>query len=170
MSLAEAAAPPLARPSAMPAPPPAATPEMAIRFNPRSFPGVNWVGLRTLYLKEVRRFWKVGMQTVASPVVTVLLYMLVFVVARPSGQAGAFAMFLAPGLIMMSILNNAFANASSSLIQAKIMGTSRVKKSRTNCARCWQRPSRRSRTARYHRAPCTPLLLSARRPRPDPIS
>ena len=96
---------------------------------PREYNGVNWLGLQTLYLKEVRRFWKVGMQTVASPVVTVLLYMLVFVVAtkgaRPAGpNAVDFAQFVAPGLIMMSILNNAFANASSSLIQAKIMGTS----------------------------------------------
>lgn len=97
-------------------------------FSPRSYPGVNWEGLKTLYFKEVRRFWKVGMQTVASPVVTVLLYMLVFVVATKGAQptdahAVPFAMFVAPGLIMMSILNNAFANSSSSLIQAKIMGT-----------------------------------------------
>ena len=49
--------------------------------SPRVYGGVNWEGLKTLYLKEVRRFWKVGMQTVASPVITVLLYMLVFVVA-----------------------------------------------------------------------------------------
>jgi len=95
---------------------------------PRVYGGVNWEGLKTLYLKEVRRFWKVGMQTVASPVVTVLLYMLVFVVATKGARPGAagvpFTQFVAPGLIMMSILNNAFANSSSSLIQAKIMGTS----------------------------------------------
>ena len=111
--------------------PPAAAATQAMTspaFSPRAYPGVNWEGLKTLYLKEVRRFWKVGMQTVASPVVTVLLYMLVFVVAtqgaRPTdAHAIPFAMFVAPGLIMMSILNNAFANASSSLIQAKIMGT-----------------------------------------------
>ena len=48
---------------------------------PRSYPGVNWIGVRTLYLREVRRFWKVGAQTVAGPVVTTLLYMMVFVVA-----------------------------------------------------------------------------------------
>ena len=94
---------------------------------PRTYGGVNWEGLKTLYLKEVRRFWKVGMQTVASPVVTVLLYMLVFVVATKGARPGAagvpFPQFVAPGLIMMSILNNAFANSSSSLIQAKIMGT-----------------------------------------------
>jgi ABC-2 type transport system permease protein len=95
--------------------------------SPRVYSGVNWEGLKTLYLKEVRRFWKVGMQTVASPVVTVLLYMLVFVVATKGARPGAagvpFTQFVAPGLIMMSILNNSFANSSSSLIQAKIMGT-----------------------------------------------
>jgi ABC-2 type transport system permease protein len=94
---------------------------------PRTYGGVNWEGLKTLYLREVRRFMKVGMQTVASPVVTVLLYMMVFVVATRGARPGAagvpFAQFVAPGLIMMSILNNAFANSSSSLIQAKIMGT-----------------------------------------------
>jgi ABC-2 type transport system permease protein len=94
---------------------------------PRRYDGVNWVGLRTLYLREVRRFWKVGAQTVAAPVVTTLLYMLVFVVAlkgsRPPIAGTPFAEFVAPGLIMMAVLNNAFANASSSLIQAKIMGT-----------------------------------------------
>ena len=95
---------------------------------PRRYDGVNWVGVWTLYLREVRRFWKVGAQTVAAPVVTTLLYMLVFVVAlrdaRPPLHGTPFAEFVAPGLIMMAILNNAFANASSSLIQAKIMGTS----------------------------------------------
>src|SRR5690606_16015060 len=94
---------------------------------PRRYDGVNWVGVRTLYLREVRRFWKVGLQTVAAPVVTTLLYMMVFVVAlqgaRPPLHGVAFAEFVAPGLIMMAMLNNAFANASSSLIQAKIMGT-----------------------------------------------
>ncbi len=94
---------------------------------PRRYGGMNWLGVWTLYLREVRRFWKVGMQTVAAPVVTTLLYMMVFVVAmqgaRPTVQGVSFSEFVAPGLIMMAILNNAFANASSSLIQAKIMGT-----------------------------------------------
>ena len=94
---------------------------------PRRYPGINWIGVQTLYLREVRRFWKVGAQTVAAPVVTTLLYMLVFVVAlqgaRPPLHGTPFAEFVAPGLIMMAILQNAFANASSSLIQAKIMGT-----------------------------------------------
>jgi len=94
---------------------------------PRRYAGMNWIGMRTLYLREIRRFWKVGAQTIAAPVVTTLLYMLVFVVAlqgaRPPLHGIPFAEFVAPGLIMMAILQNAFANASSSLIQAKIMGT-----------------------------------------------
>ncbi len=94
---------------------------------PRHHQGVNWQGLKTLYLREVRRFWKVGMQTVAAPVVTTLLYMMIFVVAmqgaRPAIHGVSFGEFVAPGLVMMAILNNAFANTSSSLIQSKIMGT-----------------------------------------------
>ena len=93
---------------------------------PRDYRGMNWRGMFTLYAREVRRFWKVGMQTVAAPVVTTLLYMLIFVVAMrgasPPIHGTPYAQFVAPGLIMMAILNNAFANASSSLIQAKIMG------------------------------------------------
>ena len=92
---------------------------------PREYPGVNWVGLKTLYLREVRRFMKVGMQTLAAPVVTALLYMLVFVVAVGGGRAvhGVdYGTFVAPGLIMMQILSNAFANSSSSLLQAKFNG------------------------------------------------
>jgi ABC-2 type transport system permease protein len=93
---------------------------------PRDYHGVNWAGFRTLYLKEVRRFWKVGWQTVFAPVVTALLYMMVFVVAvrgaRPPVAGAPFSAFIAPGLIMMSILNNAFANSSSSILQAKMNG------------------------------------------------
>lgn len=85
---------------------------------PREYHGPNWEGLRTLYKREVRQFWKVGAQTLAAPVVTALLYMLVFVVAvrgaRPPIQGVAFSTFVAPGLIMMQILSNAFANSSSS--------------------------------------------------------
>ncbi len=93
---------------------------------PRDYPGVNWAGFRTLYRREVMRFWKVGMQTLAAPVVTSLLYMMVFVVAaqgaRPPVHGVQFSTFVAPGLIMMAILNNAFANSSSSLLQAKMNG------------------------------------------------
>jgi ABC-2 type transport system permease protein len=120
--------PPMTQTLTPTAPSPAAQAAMrATPPTPRTYQGVNWTGLKTLYLKEVRRFWKVGMQTVAAPVVTTLLYMLIFVVAmrgaRPVVEGVPFAQFVAPGLIMMAILNNAFANASSSLIQAKIMGT-----------------------------------------------
>lgn len=94
---------------------------------PRNYASVNWTGLWTLYLREVRRFWKVWTQTLAAPVMTALLYMMIFVVAvggaRRMMEGVPFGEFVGPGLVMMSVLNNAFANASSSLIQAKIMGT-----------------------------------------------
>src|SRR6202167_3094441 len=93
---------------------------------PRAYRGVNWDGLRALYIREVRRFWKVGLQTLAAPIVTALLYMMVFVVAvggsRPTVEGVPFSAFIAPGLIMMQILNNAFSNSSSSLLQAKMNG------------------------------------------------
>jgi ABC-2 type transport system permease protein len=93
---------------------------------PREYQGANWEGLRTLYVREVRRFWKVGAQTLLAPVVTALLYMLVFVVAvrgaAPPMEGVRFANFVAPGLIMMQILGNAFSNSSSSLLQAKMNG------------------------------------------------
>ena len=91
----------------------------------REYPGVNWEGLKTLYIREVRRFFKVVLQTLAAPVVTALLYMLVFVVAVGGGRSlngVAYGTFVAPGLIMMQILSNAFANSSSSLLQAKFNG------------------------------------------------
>jgi ABC-2 type transport system permease protein len=104
----------------------AAIPDPVTPPAPREYPGINWAGFKTLYLREVMRFWKVATQTLAAPVITVLLYMLVFVVAaqgiRPPVHGTPFATFIAPGLIMMSILNNAFANSSSSLIQAKQNG------------------------------------------------
>jgi len=93
---------------------------------PRNYHGANWRGLHTLYIREVRRFWKVGVQTVFAPVVTSLLYMMVFSVATQGARApieGApFVTFVAPGLVMMAILNNAFANSSSSILQAKMQG------------------------------------------------
>ncbi|MBA3669816.1 MAG: ABC transporter permease [Sphingomonas sp.] len=88
--------------------------------------GVNWGGLKTLYIKEVRRFFKVQMQTVWAPAITTLLYLAIFTVAL--GRAGRvvmgvpFADFLAPGLIVMAMLQNAFANASFSLLVGKIQG------------------------------------------------
>jgi len=99
--------------------------ETVLPPQPRDYHGVNWEGLKTLYIREVRRFFKVGLQTLAAPVVTALLYMLVFVVAVGGGRGVngiAYGTFVAPGLIMMQILNNAFANSSSSLLQAKFNG------------------------------------------------
>ena len=83
-------------------------------------------GWQTLFYKEVLRFWKVGFQTVAAPVITALLYLAVFAHVL-EGRAQVFGdvsytAFLVPGLVMMSVLQNAFANSSSSLIQSKIMG------------------------------------------------
>ncbi|MDB5900486.1 MAG: putative transporter, multidrug export system, permease component, partial [Ramlibacter sp.] len=83
-------------------------------------------GWQTLLYKEVLRFWKVGFQTVAAPVLTALLYLLIFGHVL-SGQVKvydtiSYTAFLVPGLVMMSVLQNAFANSSSSLIQSKIMG------------------------------------------------
>jgi ABC-2 type transport system permease protein len=87
---------------------------------------VNWGGLRTLYVKEVRRFFKVQLQTVWAPAITTLLYLVIFTVAL--GRSGRtvmdvpFADFIAPGLIVMGMLTNAFANASFSLLVGKIQG------------------------------------------------
>ena len=93
---------------------------------PRALGAVNWLGLWTLYKKEVRRFLKVSFQTVLAPVATSLLFMLVFSLAigsRRGEMMGVdFASFLAPGLVMLGVLNNAFANSSSSLIVAKVQG------------------------------------------------
>jgi ABC-2 type transport system permease protein len=83
-------------------------------------------GAGTLFYKEVLRFWKVSFQTVAAPVLTAVLYLLVFGHVledhvKVYGTVG-YTSFLIPGLVMMSILQNAFANASSSLIQSKVTG------------------------------------------------
>jgi ABC-2 type transport system permease protein len=83
-------------------------------------------GFRTLLYKEVLRFWKVGFQTVGAPVLTALLYLLIFshVLDRHVQVHGVrYTAFLIPGLVMMSLLQNAFANSSSSLIQSKITGS-----------------------------------------------
>jgi ABC-2 type transport system permease protein len=93
---------------------------------PRAFGPVNWLGLWTLYLKEVRRFLKVATQTLLAPVVTTLLFLAIFSLAlgRAVQSMGGvtFTEFLAPGLIMMAMVQNAFANTSSSLLIAKIQG------------------------------------------------
>ena len=84
-------------------------------------------GWQTLFYKEVLRFWKVSFQTVAAPVVTALLYLLIFSHVLDEhvqvyGQI-RYTAFLIPGLVMMSVLQNAFANSSSSLIQSKVTGS-----------------------------------------------
>ncbi|MBA5686021.1 ABC transporter permease [Rugamonas apoptosis] len=83
-------------------------------------------GFRTLVYKETLRFWKVATQTVAAPILTAMLYLLIFghvLEGRVQVYAGVnYTAFLIPGLVMMSVLQNAFANSSSSLIQSKITG------------------------------------------------
>jgi ABC-2 type transport system permease protein len=83
-------------------------------------------GSKALFYKEVLRFWKVGFQTVAAPVLTAMMYLLIFGHVledhvKVYDRIG-YTAFLIPGLVMMSVLQNAFANSSSSLIQSKIMG------------------------------------------------
>jgi ABC-2 type transport system permease protein len=104
-----------------------------VRFAPGKpvLKGVNWGGLRTLYIKEVRRFFKVQMQTVWAPAITTLLYLAIFTVALGRGGRTVtvtpgvevpFANFIAPGLIVMAMIQNAFANSSFSLLVGKIQG------------------------------------------------
>lgn len=89
--------------------------------------GINRVGLWSLYIKEVRRFLKVQTQTIWAPAVTTLLFLVIFTVAL--GREGRevlgvnFATFVAPGLIVMGMMQNAFANSSFSLLSGKIQGT-----------------------------------------------
>ena len=84
------------------------------------------VGFQTLFYKETLRFWKVATQTVAAPILTAMLYLLIFghvLEGRVEVYPGvSYTAFLVPGLVMMSVLQNAFANSSSSLIQSKITG------------------------------------------------
>jgi len=100
------------------------------RFPPRGVPvfdGINRIGLWSLYMKEVRRFLKVQTQTVWAPAVTTLLFLVIFTVAL--GRSGrevlgvSFATFVAPGLIVMGMMQNAFANSSFTLLGGKIQGT-----------------------------------------------
>jgi len=85
------------------------------------------MGFRTLLWKELLRFWKVSFQTVAAPVVTALLYLLIFSHVLDEHvqvyESVRYTAFLIPGLVMMSVLQNAFANSSSSLIQSKVTGS-----------------------------------------------
>jgi ABC-2 type transport system permease protein len=84
------------------------------------------IGFRTLFYKELLRFWKVATQTLTAPIVTALLYLMIFghvLSAHVQIYSNvSYTSFLVPGLVMMSVLQNAFANSSSSLIQSKITG------------------------------------------------
>ncbi|MEO9900578.1 ABC transporter permease [Nisaea sp.] len=87
---------------------------------------VNWIGVCTLYEKEVRRFLKVITQTVFAPVVTSLLFLAIFTFALDRsidiGDGLSYSEFLAPGLVVMAMMQNAFANTSSSIMISKIQG------------------------------------------------
>lgn len=89
--------------------------------------GLNWLGLRTMYLKEVRRFFKVQLQTVWAPAINTLLFLAIFTVGMGRGgrmlMGVPYADFLAPGLVVMGMMQNAFANSSSSILVAKVQGT-----------------------------------------------
>ena len=104
-------------------------PDSALVFSipqPRTIGTVNWCGMWELYLKEVRRFWKVLFQTVAAPVITSLMFllMMVFAFGRGSTQIAGYPFedFLVPGLIIMTMIQNAFANTSSSILVSKVQG------------------------------------------------
>ncbi|MPT48837.1 MAG: multidrug ABC transporter permease [Sphingobium sp.] len=88
---------------------------------------VNWAGMWALYRKEVRRFMKVQLQTVWAPALTTLLFLVIFTVAlggdKRTIMGVPFASFIAPGLIMMGMLQNAFANTSFAILSGKIQGT-----------------------------------------------
>lgn len=103
------------------------TPIVQLPDGVRMIRHVNWIGLKTLYLKEVRRFFKVQLQTIWAPAITTLLYLIIFTVAlgtvKPTVLGVSFADFIAPGLIIMGMMQNAFANSSFSLLVGKIQGT-----------------------------------------------
>lgn len=88
---------------------------------------VNWAGTRALYLKEVRRFMKVQLQTIWAPAVTTLMFLVIFSLALGGANRQVlgvpFADFIAPGLMIMGMMNNAFANSSFSLLAGKMQGT-----------------------------------------------
>ena len=106
-----------------------------LRAGQRNFPAqgvpviqrVNWIGLKTLYMKEVRRFIKVQTQTIWAPAITTLMQLVIFTLAL--GQGGrevlgvSFATFVAPGLIVMAVMQNAFQNSSFSFLSGKMQGT-----------------------------------------------
>jgi ABC-2 type transport system permease protein len=118
-----------------PAPENTALPASATATRPANFPaqgvphftGLNRLGLWTLYMKEVRRFFKVQTQTIWAPAMTTLLFLVIFSVAMGRSDLKIlgvnFATFVAPGLIVMGMMQNAFANASFTFLAGKIQGT-----------------------------------------------
>ena len=126
-AVARPAAPNAARPSSAAYASDAGWREQKRKFGARRFGAVNWLGLWTLYAKEVRRFLKVAFQTVIAPVISTILFLFVFMQAFGATRAPIggvpYIEFLAPGLVMMAILTNAFANSSSSLIIGKVQGS-----------------------------------------------
>lgn len=107
-----------------------ASPDTSLTHRPPGEPvilGVNWLGIRTLYLKEVRRFFKVQMQAVWAPAITTLMFLAIFTLALGPTKGEVlgvpYVQFLAPGLIIMGMAQNAFQNSLSSIIIAKVQGT-----------------------------------------------
>ena len=95
------------------------------RLNIKDYSSFNWIGFYTLYIKETKRFFNVGTQTLVAPAVTTLLFYGIFSVAlgrNISINSVNFSEFLAPGLICMAILQNSFANTSSSILISKVQG------------------------------------------------
>ncbi len=94
--------------------------------NPRAFGMINWMGLFTLAQRETQRFLAVWTQTLLAPLVTAGLFLLIFNIAigpgRPDVMGVSFLTFLAPGIMMMTVIQNAFANTSSSMVISKVQG------------------------------------------------
>ena len=95
-------------------------------YNIKNFEGFNWIGFYTLYTKEVKRFLNVFAQTIMAPAVTTLLFYLIFSLSIDrdylNSSDHSFSEFLAPGLICMAIMQNSFANTSSSILISKVQG------------------------------------------------
>ncbi|WP_170473518.1 ABC transporter permease [Ruegeria arenilitoris] len=100
--------------------------QIPAKQTPRSFGRVNWMGLSTLAKRETLRFLVVWTQTLLAPLVTAGLFLLIFTIAigpgRPDVMGVPFLIFLAPGIMMMTVIQNAFANTSSSMVIAKVQG------------------------------------------------
>ena len=92
----------------------------------RQFGRVNWLGLRTLAKREIMRFLSIPLQTIVAPAVTALLFVTIFSLVlesrRPAFSGGSYVDFIAPGMVMMAVIQNAFNNTASSILQSKILG------------------------------------------------